>query len=150
MDICVRVSVRPYAATTKSVITFGSLDKSPQNFQHPLNSLQVIFGQVIWTQGPQGQAPTSKSGFCAKSISSQGFGAGGWCHTFSEKVDAAKNVQIQFFIFGPRPKKMGLAGGAGQWDAKILKFEFFPLTFPPIFLPVFAFIFAPSGFHNWG
>ena len=68
----------------KSALTFDSVDGPAQNFQGLLNSLQVIFGWVTRTQGPSGRAWTPQKGVSAKSISSQGFGAGGSCHTFSE------------------------------------------------------------------
>ena len=55
------------------------------------------------------------SDFSAKSISSQGFGAGELCHTFLETGGQGKqNVLSGILIFGPRPKKTGLEGGGGR------------------------------------
>ena len=53
------------------------MDGPAQNFQDPLNSLQVIFGLLTRTPDPQVQAQTPKKGVSGKSISSGGFGAGG-------------------------------------------------------------------------
>ena len=61
---CVQVIVRP-SVTAKSAVTYESLDRPARNFQGPLNSLQVIFGWVIWTPGPSGSGPDpEKGGFC--------------------------------------------------------------------------------------
>ena len=50
---------------TFSILNFYSLDGSAQNFQSPLNSLQVIFGRVTWTPEPLGKARTLKKGVSA-------------------------------------------------------------------------------------
>ena len=48
-----------------------------------LYSMQVIFGQMTQIQGPSGSGLDLKKEFLPNL--SQCFGAGGWCHTFSER-----------------------------------------------------------------
>ena len=55
--LCIHASVRPWG---KSAITFDSFDQSAWNFQGQFNSLQVFFGQVIWTPRPSGSGPDPK------------------------------------------------------------------------------------------
>ena len=72
------------------------------NFQGQLNSSQVIFGRVIWTPRP---SLTPKSGFSAKSISYQSFGAGELSDTFLEMGGQGKKCWEEFFYFGPRARE---------------------------------------------
>ena len=86
----------------QSQITLDPMARLRSNFQGPLNSFQVIFGRVIWTQRPS-------------TISSQGFGAWRLCHTFSGRVGQGQtNVGSGILIFSPQPKKRELEGGAGK------------------------------------
>ena len=58
--------------------------------------------------GPSGLGlDPEKGGVSAKSISSQGFWAGGLCHAFSESGRGKKNVGSGILIFTLQPEKMG-------------------------------------------
>ena len=90
------------------------------NFQGHLKCSQVIFERL----SHQGRAP--QKGVSAKSISSQGFRAGGSCHTFSESGGLGeKNVGSGILIFGPQFEKTGPESMAGWGFTKILEFQHF-------------------------
>ena len=113
--ICFHTSVWKWVLT-KSAVTFDLLDRPARNFQGPLYSLQIIFGQVTRTTGPQG-LPDPEKGVSAKSISSRYFGEGRLCHTFSKFGQWVKqNVGRLMLIFCRRSKKTGPEEGAGQGD----------------------------------
>ena len=59
VGLCVCVS---WCLLLQSQITFDSFVGWQKNFQGLLNSLRVIFGQVIWTSGPPGSGPDPKKG----------------------------------------------------------------------------------------
>ena len=114
MCLCDRQSVSP--SLRKIVITFDSLDRPAWNFLWPLNSSQVIFGSEIWTMGPLRSGPNPKKVVSAKFISSRGFGAWTFCHTFTQTAQGCKqNDGSWILIFGSRP--LG--------TTKILEFQHF-------------------------
>ena len=82
--------------------------------------MQVIFGRVIWTPRPSDQAPTLNSGFSAKSISSQGLGAGGCVILFLKGEDEAKKYSEQNFDLQPTALENGAMGAT-----KFLEFQHF-------------------------
>ena len=105
MCLCDRQSVSP--SLRKIVITFDSLDRPAWNFLWPVNSSQVIFGSEIWTPGPLRSGPSPKKVVSAKSISSRGFGAWRFCHTFTQTAQGRKQNDgsgILILIFGSRPQ----------------------------------------------
>ena len=78
------------------------------NFQGPLNSLQVIFGRVIWTLRPSGSGPDPENGLFRQIYLLPGFWASGSCHTFSETGGQGKqNIGRGILIFYPWPEKTG-------------------------------------------
>ena len=103
------------------------------NFQGQPNSLQVIFGQTVWTPGPSGSGPDlEKWVFCQIYLLPE-FWGGGSCHTFLESgQQGKKNVGSGIFIFGPRHKKTGPEGGAGgMGDQNFGISKFFVKGTPP-------------------
>ena len=85
------------------------------NFQGHPNSLQVIFGQAVWTPGPSGSGPDPEKWVFCQIYLLQGFWGRGLCRTFSESGQRGKqNVGSGILSFGPRPEKTGPEGGAGR------------------------------------
>ena len=125
---CVCPSVRPSVRVSqqKSSVTFDALDRSAQNFQGPLNSLQVIFGRVIWTLGPLGRGRTQKKGVSEKSISSGGFGAGGVVlHLFGSGTTRQTKCWERNFCFLPIAGENGARRQGWPGGNKILEFRYF-------------------------
>ena len=111
-----RLSVGPSLQQTE--ITLNPVVRSQPNFQGKLNSLG-------WWTEPSWSGPNSESGFCAKSISSNGFGAQRWCYAFSERGEWGKKLmgaEFWFLAHGQRKRgpKAGLAGGQPKfWNFNI-------------------------------
>ena len=102
---CVRpcVSLSPQ----KSAVTFEPLDRLARNFQGPLTSSLVIFGQVTRTPGPSVSGPDpEKGGFCQIYLLRGGLGQGGRVTPFRNWDD--------ILSFGLRPEKTGPEGGTGR------------------------------------
>ena len=105
----------------KRAVTFYSLDRPQGNFQGLLNWLQVTFGWVTRTPGPSRSGPDPRKRVSAKYISSEGFEAGGLCHTFSESEQQGNQKVLEpNFAFWSTARE----NGAGRRN-KILEFQYF-------------------------
>ena len=117
----------------KKFRNFWRFERIGAKFSGPLNSSQVTFGRVNWTQGLWGSGPEPKKGVSAKTISSEDFGAGWSCCTFSELGQRGKkNVGSRILIFGTGPEKTGPEGGAGLGYPKFLNFDIFYQSNSPL------------------
>ena len=106
--LCVRVS------TLKCQITFDRFVGWQPNFQGPLNSSQVIFGQVILTPEPPGSGRDPEKGGFMPNLSPPGvLGQGGRVAPLRNRDDLGEqSIGSGILIFCPWPKKTGLAGRA--------------------------------------
>ena len=108
---CVRPSVRP--SLRKSAVTFEPLDGSARNFQGPLNSSQLIFGQVTRTPGPAGSGrDPEKAGFRQIYLLRGFWGRGVVLHLFGIGTTRRTKHCERNFDFWPRAGENG-AGRRG-------------------------------------
>ena len=125
--VCLSVRLCVSATKSNNIWHIGGL---ATEFSGPAKLLASNFWAGDSDPGPSGRTP--KMGVPAKSIYSGGFGAGGWCDTFTELGRWPKqNVGSGILSFGQRPKKTGPEGRAGQGTTKILEFQHFSLKGPP-------------------
>ena len=84
------------------------------NFQGQPNSLEVIFGQAVWTPGPLGSGTDPKNRLFRQIYLLPGFwGLGEVSYLFPNRRMRPKKVGSGILIFCPRPEKTGPEGGAG-------------------------------------
>ena len=129
----------------QSQLTFDMLVGSARNFQGLLNSSQVIFGRVTRTPGPLGSGPDPKKRVSAESISSEGFGVGGSCLTFTETGrQGEQNVGSGILIFGLLPEKTGPESRSCRGANQNFGILTFFIKGPPLNLGAGRFLFYPT------
>jgi len=104
--LCAHLSLR------KRSIIFDLSNGLEQNFQGHLNSLQVIFGWVIWTPGPSGLGPNLEKWTLRQIYLLLGFWSSGvGLHLFGIQRTRPKKCWERNFDFLPTAKN----NGAGRY-----------------------------------
>ena len=97
------------------------------NFQGPLNSLQVIFGQLIGTLRPSGSGPDPENGLFHQIYLLPGF-VGKWVVSYllrKQEDEANKTLAAEFCFFPLGPRKRGQKVGLARGRPKFWNFNIF-------------------------
>ena len=117
--LCVRASER--LSLRKSAVTFEPLDGSAQNFQGPLNSLQLIFGRVARTLRPAGSGPDPEKACFRQIYLLRGFqGRGVVWHLFGIGTTRQTKCWERNFDFWPTAGE----NGAGRRGCPVVQPKF--------------------------
>ena len=127
--VCPSVRLCVYVSLRKSAVTFKPLYGLAQNFQGPLNSLQVIFGRVTRTPGPAGSGPDpEKAGFRQIYLLRGFWGRGVVSHLFGIGTTRQTKCWERNFEFWP-------TAGRRDWPGCRPKFWNFNISYkrdPPL------------------